>query len=89
MVKTKKSNTNKQLINMNFKEIIIKNEYKNHITELESQNLQIPRIQTTDKQPKFVDKYCKYHEKSSRNTMGLINNTQRHNNQHITYLSSY
>ena len=89
MVKTKKSNTNKQLINMNFKEIIIKNEYKNHITELESQNLQIPQIQTTDKQPKFADKYSKYHEKSSRNAMGLINNTQRHNNQHITYLSSY
>ena len=46
MVVTKKSNTNKRLIYMNFKERIMKNEYKNHITELESQNLQIPQIQT-------------------------------------------
>ena len=44
MAKTKKSNTNKRLINMNFKEIIMKNEYKNHITQLESQNLQIPEF---------------------------------------------
>ena len=46
MVITKMPNTTKRLINMNFKEIIMKNEYKNHITELESQNLQIPQIQT-------------------------------------------